>query len=345
MATIKFSGFSAGGTGDAGTTQLVGYKVGDATANYRYSISDLATMLSPSMDNFYTADGTIGTTRKALITDTVQFRNAGDTKDVFSLNTTGAFALGLGATNTNYQNVCIGESAVTPTSPGCIAIGPSTSAGHSYAAMIGSGAMSTGSFAIGIGSYAIAGLGSIAIGHSSSSAGSYAVNIGYNSDGSASNAITLNASSGSAAPSTQYGFGVYMTSNTTPDFEVVGGGDSTLNTNLKVTGQSYSPINSITYADPPVLDWDSGSIQTVTLTGSPASAIAAPLNPKDGATYILIVKQDGTGSRTFAGGWDAVFNWKGGTAPTLSTGASAVDVLTFICDGTNYYGVESLDFS
>ena len=115
--------------------------------------------------------------------------------------------------------------------------------------------------------------------------------------------------------------------------------------NAKIAGQSYSPIHTITYADPPVIDWNDGSIQTVTLTGSPATAIAAPSNPKDGATYILIVKQDATGSRTFAGGWNAVFKWKGGTAPTLSTGGNAVDIITFVCDGANYYGVDSLNFS
>jgi len=88
MANIKFSAFTNEAV-DAATTQLVGYKVGDTSANYRYSIAQLATALSPSISTFYTADGTIGTTRKALITDTIQFRNAGDTSDVLSLNTNG----------------------------------------------------------------------------------------------------------------------------------------------------------------------------------------------------------------------------------------------------------------
>jgi len=88
MASIKFSAFTNEAV-DAATTQLVGYKVGDTSANYRYSIAQLATALSPSISTFYTADGTIGTTRKALITDTIQFRNAGDTSDILSLNTNG----------------------------------------------------------------------------------------------------------------------------------------------------------------------------------------------------------------------------------------------------------------
>jgi len=63
MATIKFSGFSPGGTGDAGTTQLVGYKTGDATANYRYSIADLTTMIGGSISTIYTANGSLSAAR------------------------------------------------------------------------------------------------------------------------------------------------------------------------------------------------------------------------------------------------------------------------------------------
>ena len=79
MATIKFSAFSPGGTGDGATTQLVGFKVGDATANYKYSISDVATMISPSISTIYTGDGTIGAARVATITDTPKFQGTQST--------------------------------------------------------------------------------------------------------------------------------------------------------------------------------------------------------------------------------------------------------------------------
>ena len=59
MASIKFSAFTNEAV-DAVTTQLVGYKVGDTSANYRYSVAQLATALSPSISTFYTADGAIG---------------------------------------------------------------------------------------------------------------------------------------------------------------------------------------------------------------------------------------------------------------------------------------------
>ena len=48
MATIKFSDFSAGGSGTPATARVAGFKNGDATANYYYTISDLTTMIFAS---------------------------------------------------------------------------------------------------------------------------------------------------------------------------------------------------------------------------------------------------------------------------------------------------------
>lgn len=61
-----------------------------------------------------------------------------------------------------------------------------------------------------------------------------------------------------------------------------------------------------------------------------------PTNMKDGGEYSMIVKQDATGNRTVT--WDSSYKWPGGTPPTLSTGANAIDIIEFECDGTNMYG-------
>lgn len=61
------------------------------------------------------------------------------------------------------------------------------------------------------------------------------------------------------------------------------------------------------------------------------------------AGFTLIVQQDGVGSRTIT--WPASVKWESGTAPTLSTGANAVDIVSFLFDGTNYYGSYGLNFS
>lgn len=77
--------------------------------------------------------------------------------------------------------------------------------------------------------------------------------------------------------------------------------------------------------------------------------------PNASCNCSLVIKQDGTGSRTVTN-WktfdQASFNestvkWPGGSAPTLSTGANAVDIISFYWDNDNHtaYGVASLNFS
>ena len=87
-----------------------------------------------------------------------------------------------------------------------------------------------------------------------------------------------------------------------------------------------------------------GSQQTVARLCLEAVEFRCPIGKVAGSTYILIVKQDGSGSRTLNTDASA-YKFPGGTSPTLSTGANAVDVLTFVSDGTSMYGVSQLNFS
>lgn len=74
------------------------------------------------------------------------------------------------------------------------------------------------------------------------------------------------------------------------------------------------------------------SLHTLTLGGN--RTLANPTTITAGATYVFKIKQDGTGSRTLS--WGAAYDWAGGTAPTLSTGAGDVDVFSGISlDGTS----------
>lgn len=63
----------------------------------------------------------------------------------------------------------------------------------------------------------------------------------------------------------------------------------------------------------------------LTLTGNVTSF--ALTNPVDGAVYNIRFIQDATGSRTVAG-LSSAFKFSGGTAPTFSTAANAVDFLS-----------------
>ncbi len=98
-----------------------------------------------------------------------------------------------------------------------------------------------------------------------------------------------------------------------------------------------------TLTDGATINWDLRYEQVATVTLAGNRTLANPTNARSGGTYILIVKQDATGSRTLSFGINYAF--PGGTAPTLSTEASAVDVLTFIYDGSKMLGVGQLDFS
>lgn len=88
------------------------------------------------------------------------------------------------------------------------------------------------------------------------------------------------------------------------------------------------------------IDWTAGNKQKSTLTGNCTYTFTAPSGP---CNILLKVVQDATGSRTVT--WPGTVKWPGGTAPTLSTAANSVDIVTFYYDGTNYHGVASLAFS
>lgn len=70
---------------------------------------------------------------------------------------------------------------------------------------------------------------------------------------------------------------------------------------------------------------------TVTLGGN--RTLANPTNTVAGFTYVFRIVQDATGSRTLAYGTN--YKFPGGTVPTLSTAANAVDILTCYCGVSN----------
>ena len=77
--------------------------------------------------------------------------------------------------------------------------------------------------------------------------------------------------------------------------------------------------------------------------------------PNTSCNCLLVIKQDGTGSRTVTNwktfdqdtGNESTVAWAGGSAPTLSTGGNAIDIISFYWDNDNHkaYGVASLNFS
>jgi hypothetical protein len=79
------------------------------------------------------------------------------------------------------------------------------------------------------------------------------------------------------------------------------------------------------------LSLTNGTVQTVTMTGNCTFTMPTATA---GKSFILIVA---TGSGGYTGTFTSV-KWPSNTAPTLTTTATRWDILTFVADGTNWYG-------
>jgi len=78
-----------------------------------------------------------------------------------------------------------------------------------------------------------------------------------------------------------------------------------------------------------------GTVQTATLTASTACTFTMP-TATAGKSFILLLKQaasTGNGTATFTS-----VKWGTAGAPTITATAGKMDILTFVADGTNWYG-------
>lgn len=91
-----------------------------------------------------------------------------------------------------------------------------------------------------------------------------------------------------------------------------------------------SPYVTITYGATVDFDWALGNNQEVELAGDPTFTFS---NIPDGAWLKVRIVQDGTGSRSVT--WPGTAKWPGGVEPTLTTTGAAIDILSFVSDGTN----------
>jgi hypothetical protein len=109
----------------------------------------------------------------------------------------------------------------------------------------------------------------------------------------------------------------------------------TLNGNTTVTSyvEAVVAIGTVTTSSTIVLN--NGTVQTATLTASTACTFTMP-TATAGKSFVLLLKQaasTGNGTATFTG---VKFGTAG--APTITATAGKMDILTFIADGTNWYG-------
>ena len=74
-----------------------------------------------------------------------------------------------------------------------------------------------------------------------------------------------------------------------------------------------------------------GTIQTVTMTGNCTFTMPTA---SAGKSFLLIIN---TGAGSFTGTFTGV-KWPANTAPTITTTASRYDIITFVADGSSWFG-------
>jgi hypothetical protein len=105
--------------------------------------------------------------------------------------------------------------------------------------------------------------------------------------------------------------------------------------NPTVTNYVESVVAIGTVTSTNTLALTNGTVQTATLTASTACTFTMP-TATAGKSFVLLLKQaasTGNGTATFTS-----VKWGSSGAPTITATAGKMDILTFIADGTNWYG-------
>lgn len=173
-----------------------------------------------------------------------------------------------------------------------------------------------------------------ALGVNTGSAGAFVVNggaLGTPTSGTLTNATGLPIA-GITGLGT--GVGTALAAAVTGSGSIVLGTSPTVN-NPTVTNYVESVVVIGTVISSNTIALTNGTVQTATLTASTACTFTMPTNVA-GKSFVLLLKQaaaTGNGTATFTG-----VKWGTAGAPTITATAGKMDILTFIADGTNWYG-------
>ena len=108
------------------------------------------------------------------------------------------------------------------------------------------------------------------------------------------------------------------------------------------TAAQRGTITTLTDGATVTPDFAASNNYTLTLGGN--RTIANPTNLTAGQSGSIFLVQDGTGSRTAA--WGSYWDFAGGTAPTLTTTAAAVDRIDYVVRTTgSIHAVATLNLS
>ena len=119
---------------------------------------------------------------------------------------------------------------------------------------------------------------------------------------------------------------------TLPDATTTAAGLAVTQTFTKAQRGSISAISVASGDTTKTLDFATANNFALTLANTSSCQLANPSNLTAGQSGAIFIVQDSTGSRllTYGSSWD----FTGGTAPTLTTTASAVDLLVYVVRST-----------
>ena len=135
--------------------------------------------------------------------------------------------------------------------------------------------------------------------------------------------------------STEYTSSTRLSYNPSTGYLTVTGLTSPIINNPTVTNYVESVVAIGTVTTTNTLSLTNGTVQTATLTASTACTFTMP-TATAGKSFVLLLKQaasTGNGTATFTS-----VKWGTSGAPTITATAGKMDILTFISDGTNWYG-------
>jgi hypothetical protein len=294
--------------------------------------------------------------------------------------TAGAYSVVLGDTITNviHNHTTVIGSRAAVGGANAVAIGSGSNASAANAIAIGEAAAPTAADTIAIGQAAISSAtGSITIGADSTTSGQqsvvlgptnkssahYTTVVGYNNNASVNYSIIIGDTSvASAANAVAVGqkvkasgadsiaIGQFATASAANTI-AIGSGSQAIEANTVVFGNSTQPVR-LFISGAAASTYFSASIDTsiqatcsfynIFNYGLTANSVITASNPIAGASYLFFLRQPSAGSKTalFSG-----FKWAGGSAPTLSTGANAVDIVSGVSDGEFIYADITKAFS
>lgn len=110
-------------------------------------------------------------------------------------------------------------------------------------------------------------------------------------------------------------------------------GTTTANARFTLAGDYSEGVVTANTGTAYTIALTNGTVQVLTLTGNCTFTFPTATA---GQSFILLLRQDGTGSRTVT--WPASVRWPGGTAPTITSTASRTDKYVFTADGSVWLG-------